>query len=536
MAQKSKMSQKYSKIKFWVYLNTKDRWLSYKRRNLRPLNKIEYNADIVNWLAKQLNYNSYLQISTYTTGNYFDEIDSTTFLNKSCLNYKTNNTDNSEVGKIAVRNDHQFYMEDYQMLKKRYLNNEQKYDIVFVDSYHTFEQTMEDLLLACELVSERGLIVVHDCKPEKKESIGNEFIEGSWLGQSYEAFIKFRYQNPQHSCFVINTDYGCGVIQKNVFNKKYLEIPENVTLDEAVKWSFFKKYHVKLLDLVSVNEFKLKYCSKDFLSKTLICIVLYKTNVEESLTYKSLLEANIGNLNLNLLLFDNSSETQEIPDKSQVKVEYYQDITNVGVAGAYNYAAKRAKEMKMEELLFFDQDSDLPKNFFDKLIIAKQENPTQKLFVPLVKDGDLIVSPSYSVFNKFSPKRYFSGLTKVNDCSIINSGMMVSLSVFEELGNYHLELPMYHSDTYFFHRYKQKYEYFILHEAILKHEMKLSSKHLDDVKLVFDTLFDSTKKLARLTKSSKPVISYLKTGISCAIRFKNLSFLKTILLNVLKNK
>ena len=88
---------------------------------------------------------------------------------------------------------------------------------------------------------------------------------------------------------------------------------------------------------------------------------------------------------------------------------------------------------------------------------------------------------------------------------------MVSLSVFEELGNYHLELPMYHSDTYFFHRYKQKYEYFILHEAILKHEMKLSSKHLDDVKLVFDTLFDSTKKLARLTKSSKPVISYLKT-------------------------
>ena len=113
---------------------------------------------------------------------------------------------------------------------------------------------------------------------------------------------------------------------------------------------------------------------------------------------------------------------------------------------------------------------------------------------------------------------------------------MISLSVFEELGNYHPELPMYYSDTYFFHRYKQKYGYLILHEAILQHEMKLSSEHLDDVKLVFDNMFDSAKKFARLTKSSKPVISYLKTGIWCAIRFKNLLFLKTILMNVLKNK
>jgi hypothetical protein len=533
---KSRISQMYNSMKLWLYLKTKDKWLSYKRKNLRPLNKIEYKADIVNWLARQFNYNSYLQISTYSTGNYFDEIDSNLFSIRSCLNYKVGNINNAPIGNVAIRNDHQFYVEDYDVLKERYLRNDQKYDIVFVDSYHTFDQTTADLALACELVSERGLIIVHDCKPEKKESTGNQYHRGAWLGQSYEAFIKFRYQNLQHNCFVIDTDYGCGVIQKNVPTKKHLEIPENAIIDEAVEWSFFEKHYVKLLDLVSIDEFKLKHCSKHFLSQTLICIVLYETNIEESFTYKSLLEANVGSLGLNLLLFDNSPEAQKLSENNQIQIEYHQSDTNVGIAGAYNYAAKRAKEMKMEWLIFFDQDSYIPKNFFDKLAISKQENPSQELFVPLVKDSDAIVSPSYPIFDRLSPKRYFSGLTKVNEGSIINSGMMVSLRVFEELGGYHPELPMYYSDTYFFHRYKQKYTNFVLHEAILQHEMRLSSKQLSEVKLTFKALFDSTKKYAQLIKSPKPIISYFKMGVWHTLRFKDLSFLKIGLINILKNR
>ncbi|RYF48301.1 MAG: hypothetical protein EOO39_47160, partial [Cytophagaceae bacterium] len=47
---------------------------------------IESKVDIINWLGQQHHYRSFLQISTYTTGGFYDRIDATQYPIKTCLN------------------------------------------------------------------------------------------------------------------------------------------------------------------------------------------------------------------------------------------------------------------------------------------------------------------------------------------------------------------------------------------------------------------------------------------------------------------
>jgi GT2 family glycosyltransferase len=531
MPQASKIKQAYSQMKFWLYLQTKDKWLKYKRQHRRPDNLIEFKADIVNWLRKIKAYRSYLQISTYTTGGYFDEVN---YPQKHCLNYVVEGHPMPSGSKTAIRNDHHFPFEYFELGKERLLATAQKYDVIFVDSYHTFEQTYKDIELACQLVTDNGIIIIHDCSPVNESQTGELLVEGTWAGQTYEAFVRFRYQHPEHNCFVIDIDYGCGIIHQNQHSHTKATIPEGMLIDDIIDFKFFDNHRHSVLNLRNVDDFKLDYCSGDFLSKTLICIVLYNQTPEESSSYQSLLNTATEGLNIKVLLFDNSSQAQDFTQKnSSFSIDYYHSSSNVGVAGAYNFAAQRAKETELEWLLFFDQDSVIPDNFFEKLIIAKQENQDQELFVPLVEDSGAVVSPSYSTIGKLSEKKYFAGLKPSASCSIINSGMMLSLRIFEELGGYHAALPMYYSDSYFFSRYQKKYSTFVLQEAVLKHQMKLSSRDKSEVEEVYNALYPHTKAYAKLINKQSPSLFYIKLGLLYVFRFKSLSFLKIGLRNLL---
>lgn len=88
----------------------------------------------------------------------------------------------------------------------------ERYDIVFVDPWHTYRAGIADLHGALCLLRPGGIIVVHDCNPDDPAIVTPEFKEGAWCGVTYQAFINFALSAGCAGYCVINSDYGVGVL------------------------------------------------------------------------------------------------------------------------------------------------------------------------------------------------------------------------------------------------------------------------------------------------------------------------------------
>ena len=78
---------------------------------------------------------------------------------------------------------------------------------------------------------------------------------------------------------------------------------------------------------------------------TLITLVLYHCNLENSDAYKTLIEAN-KEKKLHVLIYNNSPEFKiEQPINTNHQIEIIHDNSNAGVSKAYNYGANKAKEL-----------------------------------------------------------------------------------------------------------------------------------------------------------------------------------------------
>ena len=213
---------------------------------------ITEKTDIINYLGKKFNYSSFLEISSTTTGYAFDKIDNDIFTTKEILLYippKTN------LCRLSKRHDVAKIPINYDNGIKNLANR--KFDIVFVDPWHSFEQSKIDIDNAMKFVNDNGIIVVHDCNPLEFIHTGS-YKNSIWCGQTYEAFIDFKVNNPTIESYVVNTDYGCGIIKKNSNNTNIYELPNNLTTKDVTKWNYFNQHRKTLLNLITVEEFIIK--------------------------------------------------------------------------------------------------------------------------------------------------------------------------------------------------------------------------------------------------------------------------------------
>lgn len=129
-----------------------------------------------------------------------------------------------------------------------FAQNKDIFDIIFIDGLHEKEQAERDIENSIKILSPGGAIVVHDCNPasEAMQKVPREQLE--WTGDVWKAFVKFR-NDPDLEMYVVDTDYGCGVIKKGA------QEPLNVEEMTYEKLSQNKK---KWLNLISVDEFLTK--------------------------------------------------------------------------------------------------------------------------------------------------------------------------------------------------------------------------------------------------------------------------------------
>jgi len=133
--------------------------------------------------------------------------------------------------------------------------NEKKYNIIFVDGNHNADFAYRDIINSLKHITDNGTIVCHDCNPSHEifqmrldHPLRIDKKVGAWNGTVWRAWLKLRSElNKQ--MYVVDCDHGMGIICSGT----QIKIDSSLCLMEFVD---FKNDHIKLLNLISVKEFK----------------------------------------------------------------------------------------------------------------------------------------------------------------------------------------------------------------------------------------------------------------------------------------
>jgi GT2 family glycosyltransferase len=193
-----------------------------------------------------------------------------------------------------------------------------------------------------------------------------------------------------------------------------------------------------------------------------IIIVIYNTALEESESFESVQRMANNSYNLNLLVYDNSLEPQEVGEYAGLEIMYVHDPSNSGVSKAYNFGVKHAQKRKNKWALLLDQDTTLPQTILTTYENAVQENSNVKLFVPILQlnDGRIFSPCTYKFKRGFYLNSIKGGLHSLQHFSPVNSGMLISVKAFLEVGGYNDQVKLDFSDFQFIQRFRKKYSDF----------------------------------------------------------------------------
>ena len=216
-------------------------------------------SDVINVLGKKYEYSSFLGISVTTTGKQHALVSEQIFSRKYLLIYdaeaKNIGIEESPTFRTAMKNSSEI------ISTIQSISGHESYDLVFIDPYHSYENSYEDIVGAFSLVKDGGALVIHDCNPPTEISAGPTFTGGEWCGLTYWAFIDFVIGRSGIRYTTLDADYGCGIIFKDtsarpdtnvVFEHKWVTA---CNLGEKARFRFFDMHRRELLHLTTISEF-----------------------------------------------------------------------------------------------------------------------------------------------------------------------------------------------------------------------------------------------------------------------------------------
>lgn len=128
--------------------------------------------------------------------------------------------------------------------------NEGMYDIVFIDGLHEANQVYKDILNALDCLKEGGTIFCHDMLPTSEAIQAVPRVSALWTGDCWKAWAKLRASRSDLSMYIVESDWGVGVIQKG---KQKIESEMDLPF-EKMNWDLFCKWGNKM-NKVDVNAF-----------------------------------------------------------------------------------------------------------------------------------------------------------------------------------------------------------------------------------------------------------------------------------------
>ena len=127
-------------------------------------------------------------------------------------------------------------------------NNNKKFDIIFIDGLHHYEQVKKDINNSLASLNNDGIVVLHDCMPQRFIEQATPQSKGTWMGDVWKNIIECRTL-PDIQTYTVHADHGIGIL--------------------------LKKPNVNILNLQLSNFKKLKF--KDFFYnyKTYLNVIFY---------------------------------------------------------------------------------------------------------------------------------------------------------------------------------------------------------------------------------------------------------------------
>ena len=201
---------------------------------MRQLLKTLTRTEIINALIKKNNYKTYLEIGVNTPAQPGYSHTNITIETKHGVDPAVDTT-------FRMTSD-EFFANHVQM----------KYDIIFIDGLHLFEQAYKDIINGLEWLNDGGTIVVHDCNPTREITQRRERASSVWHGDVWKAVLKLRTENSDVQIYTIDADEGCAIIQKG--HQKLFTSTYNT--ENIYTYNFFKKNRKGILNLISPRSFE----------------------------------------------------------------------------------------------------------------------------------------------------------------------------------------------------------------------------------------------------------------------------------------
>lgn len=195
-----------------------------KENLLRSRNHVE----LINYLIKTRGYTTYLEIG----------VADGFCLSKVCAAHKVG-VDPNQSSPCT-----------YHMTSDAYFaKNKKKFDIIFIDGLHLYEQVLRDVNNALSCLNPGGTIVMHDCLPEERREQERVVTPGPWLGDVWKAAATIRMVKDTVRLCVIDMDWGCGVL----IPKKSKKLLPRVSFEELT-WDYYCSHRNELLNVVSLEQ------------------------------------------------------------------------------------------------------------------------------------------------------------------------------------------------------------------------------------------------------------------------------------------
>jgi len=204
---------------------------NFKESIIYDFPKDYFRWDLIDYLIKKYNYKDYLEIGC-DKDQLFSRVE---IQNKMGV-------DPYSGGNIRKTSDDFF------------LNNNQTFDLVFIDGLHTYAQVKKDILNSIKFLNDKGIILVHDCLPSSMANQAIPRYKMAWSGDVWKAIVDLR-QDPDLDIYTCEIDEGIGVIKK----KKNTSVLKLSTKINKLSFKDYYHNHKEYMRIISISKFKEKF-------------------------------------------------------------------------------------------------------------------------------------------------------------------------------------------------------------------------------------------------------------------------------------
>jgi glycosyltransferase involved in cell wall biosynthesis len=209
-----------------------------KNKFLAKFSKKMTRTDILNMLIRRYKYSSYLEIGVNTQAQPGYNWEGVDVLLKHGVDPNVDTT--------------------YKMTSDDFFETHvsQKYDLIFIDGLHLYEQAYRDIQNALRFLTERGTIVVHDCIPHSEVTQRRIRDSDAWHGDVWKAVVNLRFSDPTLDISTVDTDEGCAIIRRG--KQTVLTVPPELDIFD---YKTFEQNKNLMLNIISTDAFVKKYLS-----------------------------------------------------------------------------------------------------------------------------------------------------------------------------------------------------------------------------------------------------------------------------------